>query len=383
MRAMRIGELFTMKPWFALCFALALVLGTGACGDDGGGSVGNCSFDNCSGCCNGSECVTNSSTDPTFCGQGGSVCRRCNSGDICSAGICVTATDCSQCPNSGCCLGGTQCMEGNTRQACGERGDACVSCSGTEVCDSATNTCVASQCNSATCDGCCTANGECKEAGTVNQSKNACGTGGQACQTCAASDLACTDGMCVPMDADCLDFCTNGCCMGETCVDFITQDNAACGRPAGNTPTDCIACTGEDNCAQGFCEAGPAWVVTIISATFADTDFEGESWDIFGGDPDPKIVGGLGGANPDDFLVPFEDDTLTPVWNYSVGSYRQTDLLNNGLNLEFLDDDSFVDDDMGGCTFTISIDDLNARGKTQLTCGAKATDVTIDFVPAG
>lgn len=362
---------------------VAMAFASGACGDDGGGgSADSCSFENCSGCCDGNECVTNTTT--LFCGEDGRACNRCNTGDICSAGVCTAEADCSQCPNSGCCLDGTQCMEGNTRQACGSDGEACTVCSDTgDVCGETSRSCEATPCDSTTCsDGCCTAEGECKKVGAVGQNKDACGNDGDACEVCATSDISCTAGACVPAGSTCLDFCTDGCCMGETCVDLVMQDNASCGQANGNTAVNCAACTGDDNCAQGVCTAGPAWVVTISSATIADTDLDGEAWDFgFGAGvlPDAEIAGGLGGEDPDDFLVPFESNTLTPVWNYTAGSYSQADLVAKGLNLVFTDDDLAVDDPMGECTFTITQGDLDAGTKTQAVCGTKVTDLKIDF----
>lgn len=370
-----------MKSLLSLCFLLSIWTLTGmGCGpDDDGAGPATCNFENCSGCCDGTRCVTTVSEDQ--CGQAGSSCRSCNVGDICSAGICAEPKDCSQCPNSGCCLNGTQCMEGNTKQACGKGGDACNTCNGSgEICSATTTTCEATTCDSTTCsDGCCTANGECKKVGAVEQNKNTCGKNGAACEVCDTTDISCSAGNCVPAEATCLDFCTEGCCMGDTCVPFEMQSNATCGQANGSTPVACETCTGANNCAQGVCANGPAWIVTIVSATIADTDLDGAAWDFLGGLPEPEIAGGLGGEAADDFLTPFESDTLTPTWNYTVGAYGQANLLAKGLNLVFTDVDVVFDDPMGDCTFTITQADLDSGSKTQATCGPKATAVIIDF----
>ena len=167
--------------------------------------------------------------------------------------------------------------------------------------------------------------------------------------------------------------------MGETCVDIKMQDNAACGTPSGDTGVACAACVDPDNCAQGTCTSGPAWVITIASATIAPTDLDDESWDGFGGLPDPELTGGLGGQPADDFLVPFDSNTLSPVWNYTVGSYGQADLIAEGLFLVFTDDDVAFDDPMGECTVIVTPIDLAAGTKTYATCGTKVTDLKIDF----
>jgi hypothetical protein len=167
--------------------------------------------------------------------------------------------------------------------------------------------------------------------------------------------------------------------MGETCVDVKMQDNAACG-----TAVVCGACTGSDNCAQGTCAVGAAWVITIVSATIADTNLDGNDWD--GGltlpasrPPDPEVAGGLGGQAADDFLAPSQPNTLTPVWDYTAGSYGQADLIAEGLFLVFTDDDVAFDDPMGECTVIVTPTDLAAGTKTYATCGASVTDLKIDF----
>jgi hypothetical protein len=55
------------------------------------------------------------------------------------------------------------------------------------------------------------------------------------------------------------------------------------------------------------------------------------------------------------------------------------DLVANGLNLVFTDDDLAFDDPMGDCIFTITQADLDAGTKTQAVCGPKVTDLKIDF----
>jgi hypothetical protein len=375
-----VRELSDMRSLLSLFLLLSMwSFSSAGCGADEG-EIGEttCNFENCSGCCDGSQCIT--SVTASNCGQSGSSCRTCDSGDICSAGACVAPVDCSQCQNSGCCIDGMQCAEGDSKQACGKGGDACTTCGSGEVCGS-NNTCETTSCDSSTCsDGCCTANGECKKAGGVDQSKDVCGKNGAACEVCDSTDISCSSGACVPADATCLDFCTEGCCMGETCVPFLMQSNATCGKPNGTTPVACEVCTGANNCAQGACANGPAWVVTIVSATIADTDLDGASWDGFGGLPDPEVAGGLGGQPADDFLTPFESGTLSPAWNYTAGAYGQADLVANGLNLVFTDDDVIFDDDMGDCIFTITQADLDAGTKTQAACGPKVTALKIDFV---
>ncbi|MCP4445467.1 MAG: hypothetical protein GY811_09010 [Myxococcales bacterium] len=210
--------------------------------------------------------------------------------------------------------------------------------------------------------------------GSIEQSKDNCGDEANACTECSDSDISCTNGACVPAGSACLDSCDDGCCMGDTCVKLEMQANATCGQASV-----CETCMGNDNCAQGSCQDGPAWSVTIVSAIIASTDFEGDDWDLFG-EGDPKVKGGLGGEPADDFAVPYEDGTLSPAWNYTVGAYTQADLVTKGLFLVFEDDDISFDDPMGDCTFTITQGGLDLGTVTQAVCGPKVTNLKIDFV---
>jgi hypothetical protein len=103
-------------------------------------------------------------------------------GANCSTVMCNSTT----CPG-GCCAAGV-CQAGTGKTACGTDGAACASCSGTNVCDATSRTCVAA-CNPSNCTGCC--NGDTCVAGSAT---SACGNSGLDCEACGADTPHCRTG---------------------------------------------------------------------------------------------------------------------------------------------------------------------------------------------
>lgn len=98
--------------------------------DTGGG--GGCGPASCTGCCQGTTCV--SVTTASACGYGGQACQQCQPGQTCPAGICSGgACSASSCPN-GCCDSSGQCQSGSATTACGSGGESCKTCSSSEEC---------------------------------------------------------------------------------------------------------------------------------------------------------------------------------------------------------------------------------------------------------
>ena len=114
----------------SMFFVAALM---GGCSDEPGDQStikfdgGTCSQTNCSGCCAGDQCITQTSTQA--CGTAGFPCVICSQGESCQYGQCIPSTKCgpSTCPN-GCCKG-EQCLTGNDGNACGKGGALCADCS--------------------------------------------------------------------------------------------------------------------------------------------------------------------------------------------------------------------------------------------------------------
>jgi hypothetical protein len=153
----------------------------------------------CLGCCENGTCVPG--TADSACGTGGSTCSNCaTSGQSCAfdpfgGGLCE-APGCGATTCAGCCSAGG-CLTGTSPTACGNSGDACVTCAASgEQCVALPGTaggglCTTSACNALSCFGCCDGNGLC-ETGTAG---SACGTDGATCAICASGN-ACVDGIC-------------------------------------------------------------------------------------------------------------------------------------------------------------------------------------------
>lgn len=363
----------TRACWTCL---VIVALGVFGCSEDpGGGPPATCSFENCSGCCDGNTCVTNTSAGA--CGARGQACAVCESGETCAAGQCAPVADCTDC--EGCCLDGTQCVTGQSPDACGTGGAACETCGSGEGCNADTGVCESVSCDASNCpNGCCTANGVCIT--YDEQWTDLCGDGGAACGTCPASASSCTQGTCV-VDQPCLDVCTNGCCTASgQCIPYSDQSATTCGGGAG--PELCGGCFTGEACVSGACLADQAWKVTVVSATIAQKDANGNNWDSSLGSsppPDPYVGIALGDDTLLDGFSPKIDNTYTPTWNHSFGNYLQGDLLNQGLIVELRDSDGAgVFERIGSCYVTITQAHFTAGSVTKATCG-QASNVLIRF----
>jgi len=176
----------------------------GACGSGLGcfnGLCVACSATTCpNGCCNGNVCVPYASQTDSLCGTAGAACAACTSPNTCNlgTGICEIAAGCdgTTCA-SGCCFNDT-CVPyaSQTGTACGTGGVACAPCVAPNLtCNTGTGACeVTGTCDGTTCaTGCCTGN-VCQPGTTLV----ACGTGGVACDVCTGTEV------CDPTTRTCL-----------------------------------------------------------------------------------------------------------------------------------------------------------------------------------
>lgn len=214
--------------------ALLLLAG---CSDDTGmpqlDGSGQCGPANCSGCCQGNNCILQ--THSGACGSAGFPCVVCGPGETCQNGQCVGTSTCGPGTCQGCCKG-NQCLPGNTDAACGAGGALCTDCGSTGgTCQA--GTCQGGQpCGPTNCTGCCTAN-QCFGGGDNNR----CGTNGAPCVDCTETSKSCDpqSGTCVtgPPPTCGPGTCASGCCQGNQCLPGNT--NAACGTGG----TACVDCT--------------------------------------------------------------------------------------------------------------------------------------------
>jgi len=244
-------------------------------GDDGNTDV-------CSGCSTQvGECVD----PPTAqnCGGAGGTCSPCDvlRTDTCVNGDCLCGDgpacgDDLQCINGACtcttqsCPGGCcsdigTCREGNVFLSCGEGGQECSVCDpiAADQCGDVTRACQCGEtleacapglhcvgdeciCDSVSCDGCCTPDGQC----LIGTENSACGNSGGVCSDCDA-DTCLAGGVCSGCAVDCVG---RGCCSGNDCVD-VGPGAPACNGVAAQA---CESCgIGADGCdIQGVCSCG-------------------------------------------------------------------------------------------------------------------------------
>lgn len=283
-----------------------------------------CNPSNCEGCCLGETCV--SGGYPAGCGTKGAACEVCAEGASCNGGRCVRPCGPDTC--AGCCSATGECLAGaSDLTACGESGAACAPCGASEAC--VAGKCVAATC-SATCNGCCKPDGSCVAyAATPGSSTSGatCGARGGTCVACA-DNASCEEGACRPNPGTAP--ACGGCWAADgTCT--AGSDVVACGS-AGMACDACgaFACVEDLDGAPVvhracYLPTSQSYDVLLLDATFPSTDDDGDSWDPFGGLPDPKVHAGacdlaataLDPKNVPECLVADSAvvaDTLGPSW---------------------------------------------------------------------
>lgn len=282
-----------------------------ACGECESCAGGGCQPASDGMACAEGVCVSGACCAPTcggsVCGDDGcgGVCGTCATGERCSAGacevtVCETDTDCLECETcdsntcipladattctgglcygGACCAGcynGTACQTGDTISACSIAGDTCTTCgipaNGTASCPggSCEYACLAgyADCNTDPSDGC-----EIDLTGDRDHC-GACGvpcTG--ECRTCAAS-LCASVSDATP--------CTDGMCMGGTCIVDPCRGAAGVGAPACrllNIEHSGIGANGFGRVWRGQDIAFPMAVV-VTGVEFQDQTFVGDRMD--------------------------------------------------------------------------------------------------------
>ena len=269
------------------------------------------------------------------CGGGGADCSTCEGDAVCDEGACVMPQTCDTTNCDGCCNADGECVAGDADTACGTGGDACQQCSAPAVCGD--GACVV-PCNEDTCDGCCDADGEC----IAGDADAACGSGGVACAACG-TDQTCSTGECV--DLGCSETC-NGCCDGDQCLSGNLE--SACGW-FGDA---CVSCGTGMECSVGQCVVDPdsKWDIQVVSATVPDRDANGDTWDSFGGLPDPFVrLETEDGVNT--FSAETDDvpNTTTPFYFDTILTGVPARALQDRLTVWVRDADTFGSTTMGSC----------------------------------
>jgi hypothetical protein len=121
-------------------------------------------------------------------------------------------------------------------------------------------------------------------------------------------------------------------------------------------------------CTNNACQVDPSslWDLVFLSGTAPLYDMNGDTWDAFGGLPDPymEVDVDYGQADEVDGYTDFVDNTLTPDWDATSGrgiavSGLTASLLLKTSYLQMWDSDAPTelpgyDDSMGRCSFSIT-----------------------------
>ncbi len=123
---------------------------------------------------------------------------------------------------------------------------------------------------------------------------------------------------------------------------------SACGRPddplgdldplARNPAGSCIGgCQSGFKCSVGRCALDPSalWRLTVTSGKISTKTPGGDSWDAFGGAPDPYVCLTIGSNRTCTSTV---QDSFTPVWNEIFPAATTTALL-GGVTISIVDED--------------------------------------------
>jgi hypothetical protein len=221
------------------------------CGETKTGSAGigcvGCDEDNCTGCCDGGNCVAMGAQSAEKCGKGGESCIACPEYHECVDGECTCTSDCST-PGEKKCVGNDIwiCFQLVNNPPCNQwqMSEPCIN--GAECID---GECVGG-CNGDNCEGCCLADATCL-AGT---STDFCGKNGETCQYCAGGYDECIDGECV-CEPQCEgkecgpDGCDGSC--GDCTDGAVCDADGKCQSKCGNgTIDDGEQCESDSDCEE-------------------------------------------------------------------------------------------------------------------------------------
>jgi hypothetical protein len=268
------------------------------------------------------------------CGAGGSGCVDCGTGRACAEGVCEDIPSCDPGNCSGCCVADT-CETGEADTACGSAGLQCQDCGDDAECMG--GQCVV-PCNEDSCVGCCNPQGDC----VTGMEVSACGSGGQSCAACGGGQ-ECADGAC--LDRSCAQTC-GGCCSGTTCLGGDSV--SAC----GDSGTVCADCGQGRLCDMGVCRVDPdsRWDLRLRWATLSSTNSSGDSWDFFGGLPDPWVRFSTSYLSTDwNADSTTQDDTTLPWWQEVLIQDVKAAALLSYFEVEVWDSDAFGSEKMSGC----------------------------------
>lgn len=261
------------------------------------------------------------------CGSGNNCLSNsdCPAGEFCLDKQCDTV----ECRTNGDCVGEAFCIE----QSCQSKStEKCISNS-----DCNNGDCVAGVCKA--CTPSCLGN---------------CGPDG-----CGGSCGSCQQGFSCEVNK-CVQGCTRS-CSGRTC------GSDGCGGSCGSCGKG-YQCSGSGNCEL---DPSAVWVITVTKGSISES-LDGDSWDFPGGLPDPLVCLKI---NNKEECTNTVDNTLSPVWNYSL--IATTTAIQSGVKAAIYDAD--VTDYETICSeglISIGKDDFR-RGSLKVQCKYGSFEATL------
>lgn len=143
-------------------------------------------------------------------------------------------------------------------------------------------------------------------------------------------------------------------------------------------PNKCGSCASYEVClTSGVCGINPnsTWFFGVSSALISTMKSDGSAWDTLGGAPDPYLL--LDGSK----TTP-KQDTFTPTWSPAEGVITTaTDLLNQGVTIEAIDDDLTQPDRIGGPSVVRPTEADLRRGSLTVSNLGQAQTLTFQLSP--
>ena len=129
--------------------------------------------------------------------------------------------------------------------------------------------------------------------------------------------------------------CSPGCPTGSPCT-------------AGKCETKACTCDSGFKCdSNDECILDPTgmWTMKLTNGTVTETDPAGEAWDVPGGMPDVLVCVAVNNGTEE--CSSTQNDTLTPTWNETVGTFTAT-ALQAGVSIATWDEDLTSNDPICG-----------------------------------
>ena len=150
------------------------------------------------------------------------------------------------------------------------------------------------------------------------------------------------------------------------------------GKDGGGTVGCSPTCDRGFVCQGSTCVLDPTgrWVIRVTTGTVAMRKSSGDTWDAFGGAPDPKVCLTLSGSRT---CTPAIPDSFAPTWNTDYPAVTAT-ALQVGIPVEYIDEDLSSDDPI--CTGNVPVTTTSfSQGSWTLSCSGALGQVNARLTP--